>query len=599
VLLLLLHALCRHAALMAGPFTQLQLLPQLRELELALPVYTPLTMDLLGALVQLTRLSLKHPTADMPAGGGSGQEVDCWPLAALVNLRQLHLYGMYPCTSAAAAGAAPAGAAGALPPFLTQLVLTAVPRMECWVPHLCASSSLEHLELEYVPGEGTSLMAWQGHPCVVLMNAAPHLPHLTFLQFSCLDGNLQWDSDVEAILEGADPGELPASQYGHQTPLHPVKQMSHLTALQEVSLGPMMELVCETEEHWRYLASLTALRSINCVAAGCLPPLGVQLEGLTFLDGWVDDDTLGYVCCAPRVCPRLEELHLTVWEGWELPAVSCRAAEGEGSVWNRAFGGCGAAASIMRSAVVVSAPKRGRTPCRPCQACIFPVLCCAPNRCQHHSCEEHGPSLTYTCVLLLLVLLGVQDADGHRFHHAAPASTLREVKLTCNGDDSNSLVGLLQHVTPARSLDITWPTYDCDFLPDLSCLPALTRLVFRPTDSEEGAEEVGHAEHVLGLVLGLGQLRELELHNLLLATPRLALALQHEYPHLRLMRLVNCGSLEGGGERGPSDSAQLDRVVRLLRPDLRIEEVGEDEVVVDITLEEGGQPAAGVEGPSP
>jgi hypothetical protein len=190
----------------------------------------------------------------------------------------------------------------------------------------------------------------------------------------------------------------------------------------------------------------------------------------------------------------------------------------------------------------------------------------------------------------------MQDADAHRFHHAPATSTLRTVKLTCNGDDSNTLVGLLQHITPARCLDITWPTYDCDYLPDLSCLPNLTRLVFRPTDTEEGAEEVGHAEHILGLVLGLGQLVELELHNLLLATPRLALALQHEYAHLQLLRLVNCGCLEGGGERGPSDSASLDRVMRLLRPDLRIEEVGEDEVVVGISTEVGGQQEAALAG---
>jgi hypothetical protein len=315
---------------MAGPFTQLQLVPQLRVLDLALPAYNALTMDLLGALVQLTRLTLKHPAAATAASAGShsGQEVDCWPLAALVNLRRLHLYGMYPCAApAAAAGGAAAGAAGALPPFLTQLVLAAVPRMECWVPHLCSCSRLEHLEVEYVPDQDSALMAWQGHPSVVLSTAAPHLPHLTFLVFSCVEGSVQWDRDVAAILEGADPAELPASQHGFDTPLHPVRQMSHLTALQKMSLGPNMELHCLTEDHWRHLAGLTALRSLDCMAAGCLPPPGVQLEQLTFLDGWVDDDAYGYVCCAPRVCPRLETLHLAVWEGWELPAVSAPAAD--------------------------------------------------------------------------------------------------------------------------------------------------------------------------------------------------------------------------------------------------------------------------------
>jgi hypothetical protein len=145
-----------------------------------------------------------------------------------------------------------------------------------------------------------------------------------------------------------------------------------------------------------------------------------------------------------------------------------------------------------------------------------------------------------------------------------------EATLRFRAVNTYILAALLTQLHTCRSLDLLWSLGDR--LPDLGAMPSLQRLVLRwqPGTNNAPPKQV-YPEDLLHMLHGCKALRELEVHQVHFMTPRYALMLQYQHPHLRLLKLVGCGALEAGST-GPSDPDRLMRVQQLLRPGLRVVE---------------------------
>lgn len=154
-------------------------------------------------------------------------------------------------------------------------------------------------------------------------------------------------------------------------------------------------------------------------------------------------------------------------------------------------------------------------------------------------------------------------------------SSLAYLRLSYRDDGSGvgpavRVAPLLAAVCGVQQLDLGWWCSSSSGsgqrlaqVPALSCLTAVTQLQLRGGGFDQ--------EDLYGMLQPLAPtLKVLKLESLQHISPRVALVLQYMLPHLKCVHFQRCRSMSEEQDSGWSDSEQLQRMQRLLRPGLTV-----------------------------